>query len=140
MRLRNTANVSHTESFMRLLYTTLNETADEAVNSSNGDSVRLYATGQAEISGFQTLYTLTQCTPDLTPRDCRRCLSGVIGDLQWCCPGSQGGRVLYPSCNFRYELYPFYRIASPAPEGLVSPTNSAIQRGNANGLSVKRFL
>ncbi|TKY51084.1 Cysteine-rich receptor protein kinase 25 [Spatholobus suberectus] len=128
MRLRNTANVSDTKSFLRLLYSTLNETADEAANSSNGAN-KLYATRQAKISGFQTLYCLTQCTPDLPPQDCRRCLSGVIGDLSWCCPGSQGGRVLYPSCNFRYELYPFYRMDSQAPEGIVSPTNSAMEKG-----------
>ncbi|KAJ1376485.1 Serine-threonine/tyrosine-protein kinase, catalytic domain [Sesbania bispinosa] len=132
MRLRNTANVSDPESFVRLLYTTLNESADEAANSSNGAR---FATKEAKISGFQTLYCLTQCTPDLSPQDCRRCLSGVIGDLAWCCHGNQGGRVLYPSCNFRYELYPFYRMASPTPEGLVSPTNSAIQKGKKGILS-----
>ncbi|KAL9317369.1 hypothetical protein ACSQ67_013886 [Phaseolus vulgaris] len=128
IRLRNTANISHTKSFLRLLYTTLNETADEAANS-NG--AKLYATNQANISAFQTLYCLTQCTPDLSPQDCRSCLSGVIGDLSWCCPGSQGGRVLYPSCNFRYELYPFYRMDSPEPQGIPSPTNSTIKKGEA---------
>ncbi|XP_027937068.1 cysteine-rich receptor-like protein kinase 25 isoform X2 [Vigna unguiculata] len=129
MRLRNTANISDTKSFLRLLYTTLNETADEAANSSNG--AKLYATKQAKISGFQTLYCLTQCTPDLSPQDCRKCLSDVIGDLSWCCPGSQGGRVLYPSCNFRYELYPFYRMDSPPPEANVSPTTSTIKKGRS---------
>ncbi|RDY13246.1 Cysteine-rich receptor-like protein kinase 25, partial [Mucuna pruriens] len=130
MRLRNTANVSDTKSFLLLLYTTLNETADEAANSSD-NGAKLYATKQARISGFQTLYCLTQCTPDLSPRDCRRCLSDVIGDLSWCCPGSQGGRVLYPSCNFRYELYPFYRMNSPPPQGIVNPTNSTMEKGEA---------
>lgn len=126
MRLRNTANVSDTKSFLRVLYTTLNESADEAANSS-----RLYGTKEAKISGFQSLYCLTQCTPDLSPQDCRKCLSGVIGDLSWCCPGSQGGRVLYPSCNFRFELYPFYRTTSPPPQGILSPTNSAPEKGEA---------
>ena len=138
MRLRNTANVSDTKSFLRLLYTTLNETADEAANSSNG--AKLYATKQAKISGFQTLYCMTQCTPDLSPQDCRRCLSGVIGDLSWCCPGSQGGRVLYPSCNFRYELYPFYRMDSPAPEGIISPTHSTMDKGNAKDYGSSNVL
>ena len=140
MRLRNTANVSDPESFMRLLYKILNETADVAASSSNG--AKAYAIKQAEISGFQTLYCLAQCTPDLSPRDCRRCLSGVIGDLPWCCPGKQGGRVLYPSCNFRYELYPFYRTASLAPvfspEGLDAPSNAAKGKGKAK--DCKNFL
>ncbi|KAL2320046.1 hypothetical protein Fmac_029015 [Flemingia macrophylla] len=29
-------------------------------------------------------------------------------ELPSCCEASEGGRVLYPSCNVRYELYPFF--------------------------------
>ncbi|KAL2349525.1 hypothetical protein Fmac_003525 [Flemingia macrophylla] len=118
--LLNTGNVSNQESFMKLLFRTINDTADEAANFSVG--VKKYATKQANISAFQTLYCLAQCTPDLSREDCRRCLSGVIGDLPWCCQGKQGGRVLYPSCNIRYELYPFYRtIAASSPQPSPSP-------------------
>ncbi|KAK7308810.1 hypothetical protein RJT34_05059 [Clitoria ternatea] len=125
--LLNTANISNQQTFMRLLFQTVNKTADEAVNKNN-----YYATGQANISGFQSLYCLAQCTRDLSPQDCRRCLSGVIGDLNWCCNGKQGGRVLYPSCNVRYELYPFYHLpaSSPPPPLLSPPTTSAASRGN----------
>ncbi|TKY71218.1 Cysteine-rich receptor protein kinase 10 [Spatholobus suberectus] len=135
--LLNTANISNQESFMRLLFRTINTTADEAANFSIG--AKKYATRQANISAFQTLYCLAQCTPDLSPQDCRRCLSGVIGDLPWCCQGKQGGRVLYPSCNVRYELYPFYRPTvsppspspSPSPPTLVPPPTS----GGSSGIS-----
>ena len=105
--LLNTGNIANPASFMRLLFNTMNKTADVAAKPGLGK--KKYATNEAFISGFQTLYVLAQCTPDLSPQDCRRCLSGVIGDLNWCCDGKQGGRVLYPSCNVRYELYPFYR-------------------------------
>lgn len=101
--LLTTANISNQESFMNLLFQTINETADAAAVD-----VQKFATGEAKISGFQSLYCLAQCTRDLSPSDCRSCLSGVIGDLPWCCQGKQGGRVLYPSCNVRYERYPFY--------------------------------
>ncbi|KAK4258915.1 hypothetical protein QN277_005310 [Acacia crassicarpa] len=104
--LLNTGNIANPGSFMRLLFKTMNETADVAAKPALDQ--KKYATKEAFISGFQTLYCLAQCTPDLSPSDCRRCLSGVIGDLNWCCDGKQGGRVLYPSCNVRYELYPFY--------------------------------
>lgn len=119
--LLNTANISNQETFMRLLFRTMNSTADAASKSSIGE--KKYATMQANISGFQSLYCLAQCTPDLSPSDCRRCLTGVIGDLPWCCQGKQGGRVLYPSCNIRYELYPFYRTtaSSPPPQPLLLP-------------------
>lgn len=125
--LLNTANITNQESFMRLLFRTVNRTADEAANS-GPVGAKKYATGEATISGFQSLYCLAQCTPDLSPQDCRRCLSGVIGDLPWCCQGKQGGRVLYPSCNVRYELYPFYRSTAsapaPSPPLLVPPTTT----------------
>ncbi|KAK8471858.1 hypothetical protein PHAVU_002G049500 [Phaseolus vulgaris] len=118
--LLNTGNISNPEAFMTLLFSTINTTADEAANFHMG--VKKYATNQANFSGFQTLYCLAQCTPDLSPGDCRNCLSGVIGDLPWCCQGKQGGRVLYPSCNVRYELYPFYRAtATPSPSPSPSP-------------------
>ncbi|XP_054779060.1 cysteine-rich receptor-like protein kinase 25 [Prosopis cineraria] len=111
--LLNTGDIANPVSFMRLLFNTMNETADVAAKPALGE--KKYATKEAFISGFQTLYCLAQCTPDLSPEDCRRCLSGVIGDLNWCCTGKQGGRVLYPSCNVRYELYPFYQTEDPAP-------------------------
>ncbi|KAF7840692.1 cysteine-rich receptor-like protein kinase 25 [Senna tora] len=71
MRLRNMGNVTDTtkEKFMGLLYSTLSETADEAAKTT-----KYYATKQAKLSAFQTLYCLTQCTPDLSAQDCRKCL------------------------------------------------------------------
>lgn len=133
--LLNTANISNQDSFMRLLFQTINRTADEAANFSVG--LKKYAVNQANISGFQSLYCLAQCTPDLSQENCRSCLSGVIGDLPWCCQGKQGGRVLYPSCNVRYELYPFYRVtasppsSSPSPPTLLPPPTSPISPGSS---------
>ncbi|XP_020204531.1 cysteine-rich receptor-like protein kinase 7 isoform X2 [Cajanus cajan] len=117
--LLNTANVSNQESFMRLLFHTINKTADEAARGNR----RKYATMQTNMSGFQILYCLAQCTPDLSPQDCRSCLSGVIGDLPWCCQGKTGGRVLYPSCNVRYEFYPFYRSTNMPTQAQVPASN-----------------
>ncbi|KAI4305254.1 hypothetical protein L6164_028629 [Bauhinia variegata] len=88
----------------------------EASNSSG--SPKNFATKSDNISAFQTLYTLAQCTPDLSSKDCDMCLRDVMGDIPRCCLGKQGVRVLYPSCNLRYELYPFYRSitdSAPAP-------------------------
>ncbi|KAG4380603.1 hypothetical protein GLYMA_16G202400v4 [Glycine max] len=117
--LLNTANISNQESFMRLMFSTINKTADEAAKDD-----KKFATRQTNISEFQNLYCLAQCTPDLSPLDCRSCLSKVIGDLSWCCEGKQGGRVLYPSCNVRYELYPFYRSTNRTkPPAWVPATN-----------------
>ncbi|XP_054776322.1 cysteine-rich receptor-like protein kinase 25 [Prosopis cineraria] len=123
--LYNTANMTDQASFMRLLYRVVNETADVAAKPGLGK--KNYATKEVNISESQTLYCLAQCTPDLSPEDCRMCLSDVIGNLDWCCEGKDGGRVLNPSCNVRYELYPFYGsgyqpvVPAPAPAAAVSP-------------------
>ncbi|KAK4258909.1 hypothetical protein QN277_005305 [Acacia crassicarpa] len=136
LSLLNTGNVSNPASFMRTLYDTMNKTADEAAKPAVGK--KKYATGTANFSAFQTVYCLAQCTPDLSPSDCRRCLSGTIGDLDWCCDGKQGGRVLYPSCNVRYELYPFYQSEASAPTptpAIVPPTNTTGSQGKGGILS-----
>ncbi|CAI8593574.1 unnamed protein product [Vicia faba] len=121
--LLNPNNVSNPKSFMPLLSLTMNQTAEKAANNN-----KMYATNEAKVSKLQTLYCLAQCTPDLSPNDCRTCLSAGIDYLPRCCDGKQGGRVLFPSCNVRYELYPFYRssIASPTNR-LVPETNDSKQ-------------
>ncbi|KAL2324338.1 hypothetical protein Fmac_023396 [Flemingia macrophylla] len=137
--LQNTANISNQASFMRLLFDTINQTADKAATGA-----KKYATNQTNISGFQSLYCLVQCTQDLSPQYCRTCLSNAIGLLPWCCEGKQRGRILNPSCNVRYELYPFYRTdtsaspPSPAPSASVpqapTPTSSS-NSGGSSGIS-----
>ncbi|KAG4380601.1 hypothetical protein AAZX31_16G178900 [Glycine max] len=104
---------------MRLMFSTINKTADEAAKDD-----KKFATRQTTISEFQNLYCLAQCTPDLSPLDCRSCLSKVIGNLPLFCEGQQGARVLYPSCNVRYDLYPFYRSTKRTkPPAWVPATN-----------------
>lgn len=112
--LFNTDKVPNAESFMSLLFSTMNKTADEAAF---GKGVTKFAANDITISKFQTLYCLVQCTPNLSPHECRFCLSGLIEQLPGCCEDRVGGRVLNPSCNIRYEFYPFYiaNTGSPNP-------------------------
>ncbi|TYG66354.1 hypothetical protein ES288_D06G261100v1 [Gossypium darwinii] len=116
--LINTANVSNQERFNQILATTMNDGAALALNDTL--PLKKFATSEANVSGFQTLYSLLQCTPDLTTSDCNTCLRGAIADLPNCCDGKQGGRVLTPSCSIRNELYPFYNqtavsVSAPPP-------------------------
>ncbi|KAJ1376482.1 Gnk2-homologous domain [Sesbania bispinosa] len=100
----------------------MNEVADEAANFSIG--AKKYATKQARISDFQTLYCQVQCTPDLSPQDCRKCLNATISGLQQFCKGNSVGMQSTPSCNIRYDVYPFYRPSNgPAPSGLIPVAN-----------------
>ncbi|XP_062162378.1 cysteine-rich receptor-like protein kinase 10 [Alnus glutinosa] len=102
--------------FNELMGRIMNSLATLASNSLTG---KKFATGEEEFNSSQalsqTLYSLVQCTPDLTVFDCYKCLRGAIGFLPSYCKGKQGGRVLIPSCNIRYELYPFYNFTAASP-------------------------
>lgn len=118
--LPSPTNMTNQESFNRLLYDTLNKTSDEASSSS-----KKFATREAKINIFQNLYCLAQCTQDIEERECRSCLYGLINsDLPRCCAGTQGGRVLYPNCVIRFEIYPFYRSLTLAPTPAPAGPNS----------------
>ncbi|CAA0393588.1 Protein kinase domain [Arabidopsis thaliana x Arabidopsis arenosa] len=107
-------------------------------------SSRKFATEKANFTVFQTIYSLVQCTPDLTNQDCESCLRQVINYLPRCCDRSVGGRVIAPSCSFRYELYPFYNetIAAapmaPPPSSTVAapPLNIPSEKGKGKNLTV----
>ncbi|XP_021293796.1 cysteine-rich receptor-like protein kinase 25 isoform X5 [Herrania umbratica] len=125
LQLLNTGNVSQPDRFMDLLANTTKEIATRAVADQSG---KKFATEEANFTNFQTLYTLAQCTPDLPVSSCDTCLTTAIAFLPICCLGKQGGRVVFPSCNVRYELYPFYRItAQPPPQTPVRPSPPAPQ-------------
>ncbi|CAL9015223.1 unnamed protein product [Prunus brigantina] len=95
-----------------------------------------FATKEVNFTGFQDLYSLVQCTPDLSSTDCDRCLRGAIALLPTCCNGKPGARVLCPSCNVRYEFYPFYtRVAAPPPPPtplLLPPPPASVSRSQGN--------
>ncbi|RDX73416.1 Cysteine-rich receptor-like protein kinase 10, partial [Mucuna pruriens] len=137
--LASPINMTNQETFERLVYVALNKTADEAANSPSG--AKKFAARETDIDVFQKLYCLAQCTPDLSPQDCRSCLDSLInGDLPQCCAGRQGGRVLYPNCLIRFEIYPFYRIASastptPTPTPAAGLVPAAKSEENKKGRS-----
>ncbi|KAC7773634.1 hypothetical protein FH972_027258 [Carpinus fangiana] len=77
--------------FNELLDRTTGSLATLASNSSTG---KKFATKKVEFNsslmGSQTLYSLVQCTPDLTVSDCNKCLRGARMQLPTCCDGKQG--------------------------------------------------
>ncbi|GMN31886.1 hypothetical protein TIFTF001_003445 [Ficus carica] len=133
--LWNTQEVAsdYVNSFFRQLRTLLDDLKSRA---SAGGSLRKYATGTIGIgtAGFQTIYALVQCMPDLSQSDCKNCLDDAFGDI----PRNSarvGGRVVTPSCNFRYEVYLFYGhavfdaslAAPPSPPPLLQTNTAATQ-------------
>ncbi|KAI9126734.1 hypothetical protein K1719_002330 [Acacia pycnantha] len=69
--LVNTGNATNTTSFMNLLGETLKVAAKEA---SQGGSEK-FATKIENYSSFQSLYTMAQCTPDISETGCLNCLA-----------------------------------------------------------------
>ncbi|KAF8112169.1 hypothetical protein N665_0066s0044 [Sinapis alba] len=124
----NTQNITESQlsRFNESLAALLIDVSVKAASSSTK-----FATEKANFTVFQTIYSLVQCTPDLTNLDCESCLRQTINQLPLCCDRSIGGRVITPSCSFRYELYPFYNetitAAAPPPSVSASPPQLSSQ-------------
>ncbi|PWZ16306.1 hypothetical protein Zm00014a_009333 [Zea mays] len=92
-------------------------------------SPRRFATAFMDASGssIPTLYSLAQCTPDLSAGDCLACLQRLVGLLNATTSVRLGGRVLVLRCNFRFENMMFYdgapttRVTTPSSSGPPAP-------------------
>ncbi|CAL5410564.1 unnamed protein product [Camellia sinensis] len=121
--LINIQNVTDTIRLREILREVMDDIVTRASNDQSGEK---FATRESNFSSFQTVYALAQCTPDLTVLNYKTCLGDAISTLPSCCDGSMGARILFPSCNVRYEFYPFYNIVatttSPPPSLVLPPT------------------
>ncbi|KAH7837399.1 hypothetical protein Vadar_013398 [Vaccinium darrowii] len=135
--LQNVTNVTR-------LNEVLGEVMDDIANrASSDDSGKKFATREVNYSLLQPMYGLAQCTPDLSDSQCYTCLRNCISEFPSCCNAKQGGRVLFHSCNVRYEMYPFYNVsfgaASPPPSPVLPPppppppTTTTTIRSRGNG-------
>ncbi|TYI59196.1 hypothetical protein E1A91_D10G018400v1 [Gossypium mustelinum] len=88
-----------------------------------GGALLKYAAGNSSLRASERLYALVQCTPDLSEGDCNHCLDKAATDgIRRCCLKQRGCRVLSPSCNLRFETYPFVEAGAefpppPSPSG-----------------------
>ncbi|KAL0012673.1 hypothetical protein SO802_007781 [Lithocarpus litseifolius] len=117
--------IAELDPFNKLLANMFDDLVTQAESAQLG--AKMFATKEANFSASLTLYSLVQCTPDLSSFDCNKCLRGAIANLPSYCSGKLGAMILYPSCNVRYDVHPFYRIIPslpPAPPGLVTRTNN----------------
>ncbi|EOY28559.1 Cysteine-rich RLK 29, putative [Theobroma cacao] len=114
----NLNNVTDVDAFNQALSALMNNLR---TNASSGTSLGNFATGSRQVTAFQTIYALVQCTPDLTEPECSSCLSQAIEFIPTCCDRKQGGRVIGPSCNFRFEIERFYNLTTADTPSLLSP-------------------
>ncbi|XP_042027589.1 putative receptor-like protein kinase At4g00960 [Salvia splendens] len=135
--LWNVNNVTSPAQFKEDLRTLLDDLRRRAAG---GSSTRKVAAGNVTGPDFQTIFGLVQCTPDLSSGDCTSCLIGAISEIPQCCDGKQGGRVLRPSCNLRFEIAPFFNetrlqeleFVPPSPP-LIEPPPQSPPSGKKNG-------
>ncbi|XP_031095412.1 cysteine-rich receptor-like protein kinase 25 [Ipomoea triloba] len=102
--------------FMEAVGSTLNEVATRAAV---GQSGKKFATLEGNYTAFERIYSLGQCTPDISNLDCESCLRAAIGQRR----SSLGATILFPSCIVRYGVTPFYTsTAASAPPPAAVPT------------------
>ncbi|XP_018730421.2 G-type lectin S-receptor-like serine/threonine-protein kinase At1g61500 isoform X2 [Eucalyptus grandis] len=123
----HTGKITNPTQFMQVLRETVD---DITARASVGKSGKKLAVAEANFTSLQKLYTLAQCTPDLTVLECNTCLRATIAGLP---RGKQGGRLFTPSCSMRFELYPFYKASAmvalvPPPSFLRSPPAPVTRR------------
>ncbi|KAG6695266.1 hypothetical protein I3842_09G088700 [Carya illinoinensis] len=106
-------------------------------------SLRKFASGSADVSDLETIYALVQCTPDLSEQECNDCLLGASEGIPRCCDGKEGGRIARPSCDVRFEVYPFYNSTTNSPPPLYSmaPDRPAPPaHSGPTGKGIKNFI
>ena len=108
----NGANFSDVEAFNSVLRSLLDSLRNRAAS---GNSTHKFALQSAPAPKFKTIYSLAECTPDLSELDCNSCLQRVQNIIPECCDGRQGAKFVTPSCDLRYELYPFYDSSAEPP-------------------------
>ncbi|KAI3909867.1 hypothetical protein MKW92_048522 [Papaver armeniacum] len=109
----NDQNATNPDQFSPALRNLLIGTAGEALTNN-------FATRDAVLNDFQRVYALVQCTADIPSSSCYLCLSEAIAEIQYY--SRQGGKLISPSCDWRYELYAFFETTiTPSPPQLSSP-------------------
>ncbi|KAL6642583.1 hypothetical protein ACP70R_020764 [Stipagrostis hirtigluma subsp. patula] len=73
-------------------------------------------------SAIPTLYSMAQCTPDLSAGDCLACLRRIVGMVNATTSVRLGGRIYVLRCNFRFEAFMFYE---GPPMQRISPASAS---------------
>ncbi|CAM0874836.1 unnamed protein product [Alopecurus aequalis] len=111
----NPENATQPERLMSLLGPLMGNLTQKAAYA----SPRMFAVGTVDVSPFDRIYGMAQCTRDLDNDACNSCLVTAVSRIPTCCEGKQGGRVIFRTCSIRFEIYPFYN--SQAAEAAMSP-------------------
>ncbi|KAM1456044.1 hypothetical protein EV1_005097 [Malus domestica] len=142
----NPLNATEPKRFNQLVAETVTGLVPVAANAETGAKKLAMKQEIFDGYGLEQLFSLVQCTPDLSSTDCDQCLRGAIELLPKCCDGRKGGRVLFPSCNIRYESYLFYNLDTstppPTPPPLPPPPQlpGSVPRSQGNDEQISSWI
>lgn len=88
-----------------------------------GGQRKKFAVSKTSGPSLQTLYSLMQCTPEISERDCIDCLTWNIGRIPIRCNTKMGCRQATVSCNLRYDTFRFYDLAAEEPTRALPPAH-----------------
>uniref|UniRef100_A0A7C8YQY3 Gnk2-homologous domain-containing protein n=1 Tax=Opuntia streptacantha TaxID=393608 RepID=A0A7C8YQY3_OPUST len=111
--------------FAQVLNVTLNHLSVQTAHDSSG---MRFATKVTKITRSESLYAMGQCTWDLTPSDCNKCLTKMVKKLTKCSYCSSG-RAQSPNCNVRYETSPFFNGTAALTSSSLPSTAVTTLRG-----------
>ncbi|CAL4896567.1 unnamed protein product [Urochloa decumbens] len=95
-----------------------------AVYNDSNPAVRLYGTVRMNVVS-PPLFSLMQCTPDMSGDACGQCLQDLVGNSTF--NGSTAGvRSVGARCGYRYETYKFYNGEPMLTIGSLSQINSPV--------------
>jgi hypothetical protein len=114
---QNPENISNPEDLSLVVNKTLSSLIKKAAFD---HSANMYATRDEPFTDSDSLFSLVQCSTDLSPNDCYTCLEVAVKNVTTCCYFSRGARVLSRSCYLRYELYDFYDGATESSQSPVT--------------------
>ncbi|CAF2269754.1 unnamed protein product [Brassica napus] len=97
----------------------------KTTSSSGNNSSKYYAHNESLVPFYGSISSWMQCTPDVSPNDCRTCLQRNVIDYENCCREHLGGLISRPSCFFRWELYP----SPPSVSNLTTINKKGINSG-----------
>uniref|UniRef100_A0A803NDX2 Gnk2-homologous domain-containing protein n=1 Tax=Chenopodium quinoa TaxID=63459 RepID=A0A803NDX2_CHEQI len=80
------------------------------------NSSRYFGLGDESYFEYQRVYSMVQCTPDISREQCKECLMNSLNYTLQCSNGSMMSSYHgVPSCFMRYDFVSFYNISSPSP-------------------------
>ncbi|KAJ6978772.1 hypothetical protein NC653_027050 [Populus alba x Populus x berolinensis] len=97
----NTQSITVDVQYNQFVVDSIYNAANLSASAPSGE--KKFAAKNVTYTWLQSIYVLVQCTPDLSKYDFNRCLNLTLSYLPFCCNNTIGGRVIFPSCNLRFE-------------------------------------